>query len=127
CRGPHIRSTGAVKHFKLLELAGAYWRGDEKNKMLQRIYGTAFLTKEDLEQYLWQLEEAKKRDHRRLGKELDLFSTNPETVGGGLILWHPKGGLIRHLVEEHCKDVHLKGGYDFVYTPHIGRSCLWET
>jgi len=127
CRGPHIRYTGQVKHFKLLDIAGAYWRGDEKNKMLQRVYGTAFASKEDLEQFLWQLEEAKRRDHRKLGKELDLFSTNPETVGGGLILWHPKGGLVRHLVEEHCKNVHLEGGYDFVYTPHIGRSCLWET
>lgn len=127
CLGPHLRFTGQVKNFKLLELAGAYWRGDEKRKMLQRVYGTAFLKKEDLEQFLWQVEEAKKRDHRRVGKELDLFSTNPETVGGGLVLWHPKGGLVRHLVEEHCKNVHLKGGYDFVYTPHIGRSVLWET
>ncbi|MFN8391501.1 MAG: threonine--tRNA ligase [Bdellovibrionota bacterium] len=127
CRGPHVRFTNQVKHFKLLEIAGAYWRGDEKNKMLQRIYGTAFLTKEDLEKYLWQVEEAKKRDHRRVGKELDLFSTNPETVGGGLVLWHPKGGLVRHLIEEHCKKQHLAGGYDFVYTPHIGRSVLWET
>ncbi len=127
CRGPHLSSTGMVKHFKLLDLAGAYWRGDEKRKMLQRIYGTAFLKKEDLEQYLWQIEESKKRDHRKLGKELDLFSTNPDTVGGGLILWHPKGGLVRHLVEEHCKEKHIKGGYDFVYTPHIGRATLWET
>lgn len=127
CRGPHIRYTGQVKHFKLLEVAGAYWRGDERNKMLQRIYGTAFLSKEDLEKYLWQLEEAKKRDHRRLGKELDLFSTNPDTVGGGLILWHPKGGLVRYLVEEHCKEKHLHGGYDFVFTPHIGRAQLWQT
>ena len=127
CRGPHVRFTSQVKNFKLLELAGAYWRGDEKRKMLQRIYGTAFLVKEDLEKFLWQLEEAKKRDHRRLGKELDLFSTNPDTVGGGLVLWHPKGGLIRHLIEEHCKNQHLKGGYDFVYTPHIGRAVLWET
>lgn len=127
CRGPHVSSTGMVKHFKLLELAGAYWRGDEKRKMLQRIYGTAFLKKEDLENYLWQIEEAKKRDHRKLGKELDLFSTNPDTVGAGLILWHPKGGLVRHLIEEHCKEKHIKGGYDFVYTPHIGKGTLWET
>lgn len=127
CRGPHISSTGMVKHFKLLEVAGAYWRGDEKRKMLQRVYGTAFAKKEDLEQYLWQIEEAKKRDHRKLGKELDLFSTNPDTVGGGLILWHPKGGLVRHLIEEHCKNQHIEGGYDFVYTPHIGRATLWQT
>jgi threonyl-tRNA synthetase len=127
CRGPHVKSTGAVKFFKLTDLAGAYWRGDETKKMLQRVYGTAFLKKEDLETYLHNLEEAKKRDHRRVGKELDLFSTNAETVGGGLILWHPKGGLIRHLIEEHCKDQHIQGGYDFVYTPHIGRASLWET
>lgn len=127
CAGPHIRFTGQVKHFKLLEVAGAYWRGDENKKMLQRIYGTAFLKKEDLEEYLWKLEEAKKRDHRRLGKDLDLFSTRPDTVGGGLILWHPKGGLVRHLIEEHCKNRHLEGGYQFVYTPHIGRAKLWQT
>jgi len=127
CRGPHVRATSAVKAFKLLDVAGAYWRGDEKRKMLQRIYGTAFLKETDLKDYLWQLEEAKKRDHRRLGRELDLFSINHEAVGGGLILWHPKGGLIRHLVEEHCKDRHIQGGYDFVYTPHIGRAQLWQT
>jgi len=127
CRGPHIGYTKQVKHFKLLEVAGAYWRGDEHNKMLQRIYGTAFLKKEDLEHHLWQLEEAKKRDHRRLGRELDLFSIHPDTVGSGLILWHPKGALMRHLAEEHCKNRHLDGGYDFVYTPHIGRAVLWET
>ncbi|MDC0357957.1 threonine--tRNA ligase [Oligoflexia bacterium] len=127
CRGPHVRSTAAVKHFKLLDLAGAYWRGDENNKMLQRIYGTAFAKKEDLEQHLWKLEEAKKRDHRRIGKDLDLFSIHPENIGPGLILWHPKAGLIRHLIEAHCKERHLEGGYDFVYTPHIGRSTLWQT
>ncbi len=127
CAGPHLRFTNQVKHFQLLDVAGAYWRGDEKNTMLQRIYGTAFLNKEDLEQYLVNLEEAKKRDHRKLGKELNLFSSNAETVGGGLILWHPKGGLVRHLIEEHCKNEHEKSGYDFVYTPHVGRSKLWET
>ncbi len=127
CRGPHVRSTNVVRFFKLLEVAGAYWRGDEKRKMLQRIYGTAFLNKEDLKDYLWRLEEAKKRDHRRVGKDLDLFSINHEAVGSGLILWHPKGGLVRYLVEEHCKERHLNGGYDFVYTPHIGRAQLWET
>ena len=127
CAGPHIRFTNQVKHFALLDVAGAYWRGDENRQMLQRIYGTAFLKKEDLEHHLWQIEEAKKRDHRKLGKDLDLFSSNPESVGGGLVLWHPKGGLVRHLIEEHCKNIHLKGGYDFVYTPHVGRAKLWET
>jgi threonyl-tRNA synthetase len=127
CAGPHVRFTSQVKHFELLDIAGAYWRGDENNKMLQRVYGTAFLNKKDLENYLWQLEEAKKRDHRRLGKDLDLFSASSETVGGGLVLWHPKGGLVRHLIEEHCKKKHLEGGYKFVYSPHVGRSKLWET
>ena len=127
CAGPHVRASGQLKHFKLLEVAGAYWRGDEKNKMLQRIYGTAFCSKDELEKYLWQLEEAKKRDHRRLGKDLDLFSSKSDSVGGGLMLWHPKGGLIRYLIEEHCKKRHLESGYDFVYTPHIGRAVLWET
>ncbi len=127
CRGPHMRYTAQVKHFQLLDVAGAYWRGDERNKMLQRVYGTAFLRKEDLEGYLAKLEEAKKRDHRRLGRELDLFSTQPESVGSGLVLWHPKGAMVRHLAEEHCKEKHLDGGYDFVYTPHIGKASLWET
>jgi len=122
-----MRYTAQVKHFQLLDVAGAYWRGDERNKMLQRVYGTAFLRKEDLEAYLEKLEEAKKRDHRRLGRELDLFSTQPESVGSGLVLWHPKGAMVRHLAEEHCKEKHLAGGYDFVYTPHIGRASLWET
>ena len=127
CAGPHVRFSNQVKNFTLLGVAGSYWRGDENNKMLQRIYGTAFLKKEDLEQHLWRLEEAKKRDHRRLGKDLDLFSSRPDTVGGGLILWHPKGALVRHLIEEHCKNRHLAGGYNFVYSPHIGRADLWQT
>ncbi len=129
CRGPHVTHTGQIPPdaIKLLHVAGAYWRGDEKRPMLQRIYGTAWKNKKQLKAYLNRLEEAKKRDHRKLGKELDLFSTNHETVGGGLILWHPKGGLIRYLMEEHAKRLHLEGGYDFVYTPHIGRSVLWET
>lgn len=127
CRGPHIKHTGQVKNFRLLESAGAYWRGNERNKMLQRIYGTAFFDKKALAEHLWQLEEAKKRDHRRLGKDLDLFSVNHETVGSGLILWHPKGGLIRYIVEEHCRKQHLDGGYQFVYSPHIGRATLWRT
>lgn len=129
CRGPHLDSTGQIPPdaFKLLSVAGAYWRGDERNPMLQRIYGTVWPNKQQLESYLNKLEEAKRRDHRRLGKELDLFSTNPDEVGGGLVLWHPKGGLIRHLAEEFCKNEHLAGGYDLVYTPHIGRATLWET
>ena len=129
CRGPHLEHTGQIPPdaFKLLSVAGAYWRGDEHNPMLQRIYGTVWPNKAQLEAYLNRLEEAKRRDHRRLGKELDLFSTNPDEVGGGLVLWHPKGGLMRHLAEEFCKNEHLAGGYDLVYTPHIGRATLWET
>lgn len=129
CRGPHVEHTGQIPPdgFKLLQVAGAYWRGDEKRPMLQRIYGTAWKNKKELDAYLQRLEEARQRDHRKLGKELDLFSTNHEMVGGGLILWHPKGALMRHLAEEHAKKMHLEGGYDFVYTPHIGRSVLWET
>ena len=129
CRGPHVAHTGQIPPdaIKLLQVAGAYWRGDENKPMLQRIYGTAWKNKKQLKAYLNRLEEAKKRDHRKLGKELDLFSTNHETVGGGLILWHPRGGLIRYLMEEHAKRMHLEGGYEFVYTPHIGRAVLWET
>ena len=129
CRGPHVEHTGQIPPdgFKLLQVAGAYWRGDEKRPMLQRIYGTAWKNKKELDAYLQRLEEARLRDHRKLGKELDLFSTNHEMVGGGLILWHPKGGLMRYLAEEHSKKMHLEGGYQFVYTPHIGRSVLWET
>ncbi len=128
CRGPHVNYTGQVKPnaLKLLSVAGAYWRGMEGNKMLQRIYGTAWLRKEDLEHYLWQLEEAEKRDHRRLGRELDLFSIQPE-VGSGLVLYHPKGAMVRTLMEEYWRQRHLTGGYDFVATPHIGRSLLWNT
>ena len=129
CRGPHIPDTSVLRPdaFKLTRVSGAYWRGDQSNAQMQRIYGVAFPTKKELKAYFVRLEEAKKRDHRRLGTELDLFSIHPETIGGGLVLWHPKGGLIRHLVEEYCKKRHLAGGYDFVYTPHIGRATLWET
>ncbi len=129
CRGPHVEHTGKIPPdgFKLLSSSSSYWRGDENRPMLQRIYGTAWKNKKELKAYLNRLEEAKKRDHRRLGKELDLYSTNHEMVGGGLILWHPKGALMRHLAEEHAKKMHLEGGYDFVNTPHIGRSVLWET
>ncbi len=128
CRGPHVGFTKQVRanSVKLLRTGGAYWRGDENRPQLQRIYGTAWDNKEDLAAYLERLEEAKKRDHRRVGKELDLFSSSPE-VGSGLILWHPKGGLIRHLAEEFCKNEHIANGYDMVYSPHIGRSTLWET
>jgi threonyl-tRNA synthetase len=128
CRGPHVSNTSELNPdaIKLTSIAGAYWRGDERNPMLQRIYGTAWETSDELEQYLWKLEEAKKRDHRRLGRELDLYSTSPE-IGSGLVLWHPKGGLIRHLVEEYCVNEHLSNGYDLVYSPHIGRADLWKT
>ena len=129
CRGPHIENTRAVRPdaFKLTRVSGAYWRGDQARDQMQRVYGVAFETKKELKEYFVRLEEVKKRDHRRLGVDLDLFSINPDAIGGGLVLWHPKGGLIRYLVEEYCKGEHLKGGYDFVYTPHIGRASLWET
>jgi threonyl-tRNA synthetase len=128
CRGPHVESTKDInpKAVKLLNVAGAYWRGDERNPMLQRIYGTAWKTKQDLKKYLQKLEEAKKRDHRRLGKDLDLYSTNPD-VGSGLVLWHPNGAYVRYKAEQYCMDEHLKNGYEFVYSPHIGKAQLWET
>jgi len=125
CKGPHVPSTGLVKHFKLLEVAGAYWRGDEKKKMLQRIYGTAFYKKEDLELFLERRQEAARRDHRRLGRELDLFSIHEE-IGGGLVHWHPKGALIRRLIEEVWFDWHLKHGYQPVYTPHIASEKIYR-
>jgi len=126
CRGPHLPSTGRLKAFKLLTVAGAYWRGDERNPMLQRIYGTAFPDQAQLEEYLRLREEAARRDHRRLGRELDLF-TIPEALGGGLVLWHPKGALIRYLIEEFWRKEHLKRGYQLVFSPHIARAHLWET
>ncbi len=124
CSGPHLLSTGMVKHFKLLAISGAYWKGDENNPMLQRIYGVSFPKKSQLDNFLHKLEEAKKRDHRRLGKELDLFSVNDE-CGAGLILWHPKGALIRKAIEDFWRDEHLKAGYELVFTPHIARLDLW--
>jgi threonyl-tRNA synthetase len=129
CRGPHVEHTGEINPdaIKLMKVSGAYWRGDEHNPMLQRIYGTAWETAQQLEEYLHRLAEAEKRDHRKLGAQLDLFSVQPEQLGGGLILWHPKGGLIRHVAEEFCKAEHLAHGYDLVYSPHIGKSTLWET
>ena len=128
CRGPHVQNTKEINPhaFKLTSIAGAYWRGNEKNKMLQRIYGTAWETASQLEEYLWKVEEAKKRDHRKLGKELDLFSVSDD-VGPGLILWHPKGAMIRVLVEDFSRNAHLENGYEWVFSPHIGRAHLWET
>jgi threonyl-tRNA synthetase len=126
CRGPHVENTGQIGVFKLLNVAGAYWRGDEHNKMLTRIYGVAFPSKAELDDYLWRLAEAEKRDHRRLGKDLDLFSTHQD-LGGGLVLWHPNGGMVRHLAEDFCRREHIANGYDLVYSPHIGRAGLWET
>ncbi|MBN1268525.1 MAG: threonine--tRNA ligase [Kiritimatiellae bacterium] len=126
CRGPHVKSTGELKAFKLLSVAGSYFHGLETNPMLQRLYGTAFETPKLLQVHLKQLEEAKKRDHRKLGKELDLFSTS-EAVGPGLVLWHPKGARIKLLIEDFWRREHLRGGYEIVCTPHIGRSGLWET
>ena len=126
CAGPHVPSTGQIPAFKLLSVAGAYWRGDESRPMLQRIYGTAFESQEALDEHLERLEEARRRDHRVLGRELDLFSVHEET-GPGLIIWHPKGAQIRAVVEEFWKREHIRDGYELVYTPHIGRSTLWET
>jgi len=128
CRGPHVERTGdiAVDGFALLHVAGAYRRGDEQRPMLQRIYGTAWHSKEELDLYRGRLEEAQKRDHRRLGKELDLFSTS-EDVGPGLILWHPKGAMVRLLAEEFSRSAHVEHGYQWVFSPHIGRATLWHT
>jgi len=126
CRGPHVASSKEIKAVKLLSIAGAYWRGDEHRPMLQRIYGTAFETKEELEQYINKLAEAAKRDHRKLGKALDLFSLHEE-AGAGLVYWHPKGGLIRHIIEDFWKKEHFKRGYDIVYSPHIAKVDLWKT
>ena len=126
CRGPHVASTGAVKAFKIQSVAGAYFRGDEKNAMMQRLYGTAFLTQADLDAHLKMLEEAKLRDHRTLGRDLDLFSIQ-ESVGPGLVHWHPKGARIRATIEEFWRREHYRAGYEMLYTPHIGRAGLWET
>ena len=125
CRGPHVESTGKIGAFKLLNVAGAYWRGDERNRMLSRIYGTAFASKKELEEHLHRLEEARKRDHRKLGKDLDLFSID-ETIGGGLVLWHPKGARVRYLAEEYWRQEHFANGYDLVMSPHLARDTLWN-
>jgi threonyl-tRNA synthetase len=126
CRGQHVARTGEIGPFKLLRLAGAYWRGDEHRPMLQRLYGTAWPTQAELDAYLERLEEAKRRDHRRLGRDLDLFSISP-AVGPGLILWHPRGAMIRVVAEDYYRQAHLAGGYEWVFSPHIGRANLWET
>jgi len=126
CKGPHLPSTGAVKAIKLLSIAGAYWRGDEKNQMLQRIYGTAFPDKQSLKDELNRLEEAKKRDHRKLGTDLELFSFHDE-IGPGLAVWHPKGAIVRNEIESFWRDEHYNADYDLVYSPHIGKAELWET
>ena len=126
CRGPHLSSAGEIKAFKLVSIAGAYWRGDEHRPMLQRIYGVAFATKKALDEHLRKLEEAAKRDHRKLGAELDLYSIHEE-AGPGLVHWHPKGAVIRRVIEDFWKDEHIKRGYDIIYTPHIAKLDLWKT
>ncbi len=126
CRGPHIPATGRIKAFKLTNLSGAYWLGDEKNQQLQRIYGTSFYSKKELETYLHNIEEAKKRDHRVIGKQLELFSIQ-ELAGPGLIFWHPKGGIIRKEMEDWMREEYLKRGYSLVHTPHVARRQLWQT
>ncbi|HEY1948727.1 MAG TPA: threonine--tRNA ligase [Bryobacteraceae bacterium] len=126
CRGPHVPSTGKLKAFKLLSIAGAYWKGDEKNPQLQRIHGTAFFTQKELDEYLNRLEEARKRDHRKLGQELDLFSIQ-DLAGPGLIFFHPKGGAVRKVIEDWMRNEYIARGYSLVYTPHIARSDLWKT
>jgi len=125
CAGPHLASTGQVRAFKLTSIAGAYWRGDERRPMLQRIYGALFETEEELADHLRRLEEAQRRDHRRLGRELDLFSFHEE-FGPGLVYWHPKGGRIRTIIEDLWRQEHYKGGYEIVYTPHVGKAALWD-
>ena len=126
CKGPHVQTTNEIKAFKLLRVSGAYWKGSEKNKMLQRIYGTAFFNRKDLAKYLTRLEEAKKRDHRVLGKQLNLFSIH-EDIGSGLILWHPKGATMRNIIEDYWKKEHEAHGYDLIFTPHVGKKDLWKT
>jgi len=125
CAGPHVASTGQVRAFKLTSIAGAYWRGDERRPMLQRIYGALFETEEELADHLHRLEEAQRRDHRRLGRELDLFSFHEE-FGPGLVYWHPKGGRIRTIIEDLWRQEHYKAGYEIVYTPHVGKAALWD-
>ncbi|MBC7340649.1 MAG: threonine--tRNA ligase [Firmicutes bacterium] len=125
CAGPHLPSTGWLAAFKVLHAAGAYWRGDERNPMLQRIYGTAFPRQEQLDQYVYRVEEARRRDHRRVGRELDLFSIHEE-AGAGLVFWHPRGGVVRQIVEDFWRAEHRRRGYDIVFTPHVARLDLWK-
>ncbi len=127
CKGNHLADTKDIKFFKLTKIAGAYWRGDEKREQLQRIYGTIWPTEKELADYLHQIEEAKKRDHRELGPRLGLFSIHPDQVGSGLILWHPKGALVRTLIEDTLRKLHLENGYRFAISPHVGLSNLWKT
>ena len=127
CRGPHVNSTGQVKAFKLLSVAGAYWHGIETNPMLQRVYGACFETKRELDEYLNNLEEAKKRDHRKLGPALGLFDIYHEKAGAGLVFYHPKGAILRRIIEDYEKDEHLRRGYQMVITPHIMQQELWQT
>ncbi|MDO8674565.1 MAG: threonine--tRNA ligase [Candidatus Omnitrophota bacterium] len=126
CKGPHVEHAGLIKGFKLLSVAGAYWRGDEKRPMLQRIYGTAFFTQKELDEYLKMLEEAAKRDHRKIATQLDLFHIYHDTAGAGLIFYHPNGGMLRKTIEDYVREAHLKRGYDLVYTPHMLKGKLWE-
>ena len=126
CRGPHAPNSSFIKSFKLLSVAGSYWRGDENRESLQRIYGTAFFNKKDLKKHLEMIEEAKKRDHRKLGKELNLFSITDE-IGPGLVLWHPKGSTIRNVIENYWREKHIDSNYELIYTPHIAKANLWET
>ena len=125
CRGPHLQATGEIKAFKVLNVAGAYWRGDEHRPMLQRIYATAYETQPELDEHLHRLEEAARRDHRKLGQELDLYSIQDE-VGPGLVLWHPKGALVRRTIEDFWREQHYRKGYQLVYSPHLGRADLWR-
>ncbi|MFN2568076.1 MAG: aminoacyl--tRNA ligase-related protein, partial [Candidatus Dormibacteria bacterium] len=126
CRGPHVPDTGRLRAVKLLRVAGVYWRGDERNEQLQRVYGTAWFDKAELDAHLERLEEARRRDHRRLGSDLDLYSTSDE-LGAGLVLWHPRGGLVRTIIEDHWRTAHRTGGYEQVFSPHIAQRGLWET
>ena len=126
CQGPHVETTADIPAVKLMNVAGAYWRGDEHRPMLQRIYGTAFESQQALDDHLARLEEAERRDHRTLGRQLGLFSIHDE-IGPGLIVWHPKGGRVRTIIEDYWRDLHYRHGYDIVYSPHIGRAQLWET
>ena len=126
CQGPHVDGTGDIPALKLMSVAGAYWRGDEKRPMLQRIYGTAFESQQELDDHMARLEEAERRDHRTLGRQLGLFSTHEE-IGPGLVVWHPKGGILRSIIEDFWRDIHYQHNYNIVYTPHIGRANLWQT